>query len=335
MQQPARVKKDRLRVFNYLNVDHCQETIDDICRGMTRPQKCIPSKYFYDQHGSQLFEEICCTPEYYVTRTELSVLEQAAAEIVDFFAADPGDLIELGSGSNRKIKKLLDAAGSGVVPTIRYVPVDISESALIEASQELLERYQGLEVIGIVADFTRHLEVLPVGRKLITFFGSTIGNFSKKERIAFLNRVAGIMSPDDRFVVGIDMLKPAPIIEAAYNDSKGVTRKFNQNILRNINGSLQADFNTDDFEHHAVFVPEKERVEMHLRAKRKVTVNISKLGLCVDFEPGETIHTEICQKFSRESAATAFNEAGLSATRWFTDSQEWFSLVELKRRNNC
>ncbi len=334
MQQPARVKKDHLQIFNYLNVDHCQEIIGDVSGGMTQPQKCIPSKYFYDAQGSRLFEEISCTPEYYLTRTELSILEQSADEIMNFFSEGPGDLIELGSGSNKKIKKLLDEAGGHFAAKIRYIPVDISESALIKASIELLAFYEDLEVIGIVADFTRHMNVLPVGRKLITFFGSTIGNFPKEERIAFLRRMAEIMNQDDRFLVGIDMLKPASIIEAAYNDSEGVTCRFNQNILNNINRRLKADFNTDDFEHVAVFIPEKERVEMHLRAKEKVTVTISDVGLCVDFEPGETIHTEICKKFSRESADGDFNEAGLSATRWFADPRGWFSLVELKRRDN-
>ena len=322
---------ERLEILNCLVEDSSEDIGLDIVTGLTQPQKRLPSKYFYDAHGSWLFERICGLPEYYLTRAELTILKQAASEIMAFFSQDFGDLVELGSGSNRKIRILLDAANSLGLSRLRYVPVDISESALHEACEELLYLFQDLHIFGIIADFTRHLEVLPRGRKLITFLGSTIGNFPRGERIKFLNRVAGIMNPEDRFVLGLDMLKPIEIIEAAYNDSQGVTSEFNKNILRNINRSLNADFNLADFEHLAVFVKEKERIEMHLRAKCQTTARIADLDLSIACRPGETIHTEICKKFSRENANKDFHEAGLTATRWFSDPAGWFSLVMLRK----
>ncbi len=317
-------------IKNYLDGRHRQEIKEDIRTGMTQAQKFIPSKYFYDPYGSRLFEQICSTPEYYPTRTELSILDRSAAEIMKFFSNEGGDLIELGSGSNKKIRKLLDAVNSDRHSKIRYVPVDISESSLLEASQELLDLYENLQILGILADYTRHLNILPHGRKLITFFGSSIGNFTEKERIAFLRSIRHIMTPNDRFLLGMDMLKPIEIMEAAYNDQQGLTREFNRNILNNINRELNANFQPDSFEHLAFFNPQKERVEMHLRTRHAVTVHISDLSLSVDFREGETIHTEICKKFSRKNEDRTFREAGLSVVRSFSDLRGWFSLVELK-----
>ena len=321
----------RLQILNCLLDDDRQERSREIISGLTRPQKRLPSKYFYDAHGSWLFERICELPEYYLTRTELAILETTASEIMAFFDESGGDLVELGSGSNRKIKILLDAVAGPARRRLRYVPVDISESALREASQELLSTYQDLYILGIIGDFTRHLEILPPGRKLITFLGSTIGNFTSSERLAFLRRVAEVMNPEDRFVLGLDMLKPPEVIEAAYNDSQGVTAEFNKNILRNLNRWLKANFDIADFEHQAFFDKEKQRVEMHLRAARQTAAHIADLDLAVSCRPGETIHTEICQKFSREQAHREFRLAGLEATRWFTDREGWFSLVMLKK----
>ena len=320
---------ERLRILNYLSEGH-REMGEEILAGLQQPQKCLPSKYFYDEHGSRLFKQICSLPEYYLTRTELALLQQRAPEIMAFFSKESGDLVELGSGSNQKIKILLEAAGAAS-GNIRYVPVEISIDALYEASHELLELYEDLHVLGTIADFTRGLDFLPEGRKLITFLGSTIGNFDREERIAFLSRIAGIMNPGDRFVVGLDMVKPEGIIEAAYNDSQGVTAAFNKNILRNLNRLLNADFTVDDFEHLATYREDLERVEMHLRARRPTSALIGDLDLTVDCLPGETIRTEICQKFSRDGASMDFRSAGLVATGWLSDAHNWFSLVILQK----
>jgi L-histidine N-alpha-methyltransferase len=333
MQTPKKLSQpgNRLQILNYLLEDDREANGREIIAGMTRPQKRLPSKYFYDAYGSWLFERICDLPEYYLTRTELAILKEKSPEIMAFFAEDFGDLVELGSGSNRKIKILLDAVDGAGWRRVRYVPVDISDSALKDASRELLYAYGDLDVLGIIADFTRGLEVMPKGRKLITFLGSTIGNFSGPERIAFLRGVAAVMNPGDRFLLGLDMLKSPDLLEAAYNDSQGVTAAFNKNILRNLNRSLNADFHLADFEHQAVFVEGKERVEMHLQATRPTAARIAALKLPVSLRDGETIHTEICQKFSRDGAQGDFHKAGLAALEWFTDPQGWFSLVLLKK----
>jgi L-histidine N-alpha-methyltransferase len=333
--QPLSRPNGRLEILNCLLEDDPEETGREIIAGLTQPQKCLPSKYFYDARGSRLFERICGLTEYYLTRTELVILRENAPDIMALFAGDLGDLVELGSGSNRKIKILLNAANGQGLSRIRYVPVDISESALYEASQELLYTYDGLDVLGIIADFTRHLEVLPKGGKLITFLGSTIGNFTDAERLAFLQGVARAMNREDRFLLGLDMLKSPDCIEAAYNDRQGVTAAFNKNILANLNRSFNADFIMEDFEHQAVFVKEKERVEMHLQAIRETGARIADLNLSVSCRRGETIRTEICKKFSRASAQWDFKTAGLGAIRWFQDPKGWFSLVLLRKAGDA
>lgn len=324
------VRKANLQIVNYLNGDHREKMREDIREGMTKRQKRIPAKYFYDARGSRLFDRICMTPEYYPTRTELSILESSAAEIVQFFLEEGGDLIELGSGSNQKIRKLLDGMLHPRLGPVRYVPVEISRSCLLESARELLDDYENLTILGLLADFTQHLGVLPRGKKLLAFFGSTIGNFTDGEALNFLRSVRAIMNGDDRFLLGLDMLKPIEIIEAAYNDRQGITCDFNRNILVHIDRELGADFDPEDFEHLAFFNTENECVEMHLRARRNIKARIEELGLCVEMNKGETIHTEISTKFSRQRAQSLFQRAGLSVSRWITDPRGWFSLVELE-----
>ncbi len=331
LPKKADYNNERLEIVNWLRDDGRQTDAGEIRQGLTQSPKRLPCKYFYDAHGSRLFEEICRLPEYYLTRTELAILTREAPDIMAFFAQGDGDLVELGSGSNRKIKLLLDGAAGRDCGRIRYVPVDISASALFESTQELLYLYDDLQILGIIADFTRHLEVLPPGRKLITFLGSTIGNFSGEARIAFLRNIAAILNPADRFLLGLDMVKPVAIIEAAYNDSRGVTAEFNKNILLNLNKAWNGDFDPADFEHVAVFDRSRERVEMHLRATHSTAARLADLDLSVVCQPGETILTETCQKFSQERARQDFQKAGLVADRWFTDPQHWFSLVLLRK----
>jgi L-histidine N-alpha-methyltransferase len=320
----------RLEIHNYIRQSFEREITIDVLTGLTADQKYIPSKYFYDERGSLLFEQICKLPEYYLTCTEFSILKEKAEVIMEPFVR--GDLIELGSGANWKIRELIDAANEQQELHIRYVPVDVSESALIAAAEGLLTQYPKLKVLGIVADFTRHLTSIPKEvPKMIILFGSTIGNFSERESYTFLQSVANSLKPGDRFLIGLDMVKEKSILEAAYNDARGITSDFNKNILQVINRELHADFNPSSFDHLAFFNKEKEQVEMHLRASQRTLVEVKDLDLSVTFEEGETIHTEICRKFSKESAITMFSEAGLAVERWFTDSKGWFSLVELVR----
>jgi L-histidine N-alpha-methyltransferase len=328
----AEYQLERLEIINCLADEGRYADAGEIRQGLSQSPKRLPCKYFYDDLGSRLFEEICRLPEYYLTSTEMAILARQAPAIMAFFAGGGGDLVELGSGSNHKIKLLLAGAGNSSVPRMRYVPVDISASALLDSAQELLYLHPDLPILGIIADFTRHLEVLPPGRKLITFLGSTIGNFSDQERSAFLKHLAASMNSSDRFLLGLDMVKPVAIIEAAYNDSRGVTAAFNKNILSHLNNAWDGDFNPDDFDHLAVFNPTRERVEMYLQATRPVSSRLAALDLPVFCRPGEVILTETCQKFSPQKARQNFLEVGLVVESWFSDPRDWFSLVILKKR---
>ncbi len=301
---------------------------EDVWTGLRAVQKYIPSKYFYDARGSQLFERICRLPEYYPTRTESRILHNHAEELVREFRR--GNLVELGSGSHKKVCILLDAMGAERRSHITYMPVDVSYAALLEASQELKSGYPELKVESVIADFTRDLEKIESNRsKLIMFFGSTIGNLDERESHSFLQGIAGILNPGDRFLLGLDMLKPVHILEAAYNDSQNVTAEFNKNILLVLNRELGANFKTGDFDHLAFFNESLSRMEMHLRARRKIQVEIKSIELSFTIEQGQTIQTEICRKFSRSSAEKMIDEAGLRVKRWYSDPKRWFSIVEI------
>ena len=321
-------KERRIEIRSHIESSFRSAIINDVATGLSAVKKYIPSKYFYDERGSQLFEEICSLPEYYPTRTEMSILKLSAPVIMKSF--NRGDIVELGSGANWKIRMLLDAAGPSKLSDLRYIPVDVSESALTEASEELLKLYPGLQVLGIVADFTMHLEAVPCDRKrLIFFLGSTIGNFNEEMREKFLKLVTDTMNDGDSFLVGFDMLKPKETIEAAYNDARGVTSDFNKNILRVINRELNADFKPSHFDHVAFFNNDRDRIEMHLRANRNTVVNIDDLELELKIVKDETIHTENSCKFSRDGVKNLVKKSGLDIKNWYTDEKGWFSLTEL------
>ncbi|MDN7025250.1 L-histidine N(alpha)-methyltransferase [Methanoculleus sp. FWC-SCC1] len=310
---------------------YAEELARDIRAGLSSGQKQIPSKYFYDERGSRLFEEICRLPEYYPTRTEMAILEEHAGAIMEPFTA--GDLVEMGSGANWKICRLLDAAAQPHGAGIRYVPLDVSESALQAAAEELIRMYGGLEVLGIVADFTRNLDRIPDDAdRLITLFGGTIGNFTDAEAAELLEGVSALMRRGDRFLIGMDTVKDTDLLEAAYNDARGITAAFNKNVLNVVNRELCATFDLDLFDHVAFYNETSDQIEMHLAARQAMAVEIAALDMVVEFENGETIHTEISRKFSRERAIRIFEDAGLAPQRWFTDENGWFSLVELVRR---
>jgi len=309
--------------------DFHQEMCKDILSGLAGPEKSIPCKYLYDDCGSRLFERICTLSEYYPTRTEVAILNQYAAEIMLFFSRQGGDLVEIGSGSDLKIRFLLERSPENYRKHIRYVPVDISETSLLRSSVRLMSDFRDLTILALVADFSRHLEFLPRRRKLIVFFGGTFGNFTHQEGVALLKSFARVMGAEDRLLLGIDMLKPVHIIETAYNDRSGVTARFNLNILHHINRRLRADFRPEDFDHSSLFNQEKGQIEMHLKARSDTGAHIADLGLKVCIRRGETILTEISRKFTPAQAQNCFDEAGLVPVRWFTDPQAWFSLVEL------
>ncbi|MFE7428792.1 MULTISPECIES: L-histidine N(alpha)-methyltransferase [unclassified Streptomyces] len=293
----------------------------DVLHGLTRCPKTLPPKWFYDAHGSELFEEITRLPEYYPTRAEREILIDRAEEIARVSGART--LIELGSGSSDKTRHLLDA-----LPGLHsYVPVDVSESALRGAAETLLAQRTELSVHALIADFTGGL-ALPgtPGPRLVAFLGGTIGNLLPAERAVFLRSVRSLLSPGDALLLGTDLVKDEKVLVAAYDDAAGVTAEFDRNVLRVVNRELGADFDPADFEHVALWDPEREWIEMRLRARSALTVKIPALDLVVPFEAGEEMRTEVSAKFREEGVRAELAGAGLRLDQWWTDSGERFAL---------
>ena len=296
------------------------ELRDDVRVGLTSEPKELPPKWFYDDRGSQLFDEITRLPEYYPTRAERSILDTRASEIAAASGADT--LVELGSGTSEKTRRLLDTGQFR-----RYVPFDVSAATLHEASDALRREYPGLEVHPVVGDFDADLGAIPSdGRRLVAFLGGTIGNFKPAHRKQFLNDVASGLNPGDTFLLGSDLVKDVGRLEAAYDDSAGVTAAFNKNVLTVINRELHADFDLDAFEHHALFDVDNEWIEMRLRSTRDQRVTVRDLKLTVDFAAGEEMRTEISAKFRREGVEAELAAAGLSLREWWTDANGDFAL---------
>ena len=316
--------KDRVVVDVYLNQEGAQTLAQDVRTGLGQANKSLPSKYFYDDIGSKLFDRICDTPEYYPTRTELALIEQVADCVIS--ETRPDDVIELGSGTTRKIRVVLDAiARAGL--KCRYVPFDVSESTLRRGADSLAADYPWLKVRGIVGDYEHHLAQLPQSRRrLFVFLGGTLGNFEPSEAVEFLGRLAEIMTPADRLLLGTDLVKNRDTLDAAYNDDQGVTAAFNKNVLRVINRQLGGNFNLSRFEHIAFFNEKKEHIEMHLEAKVEQTVRIEQLGMNVAFQAGERILTEISRKFTRAGLALTLERANLQLERWFVPEDKMFAL---------
>jgi L-histidine N-alpha-methyltransferase len=257
----------------------------DVRAGLTAPFKELSPRYFYDERGSELFEQITELEEYYPTRCEREILETRATEICEA-ANRPASLIELGSGSARKTRVLLDAMQcAGCLTT--YCPVDISEEITLETAEAIAAEYDGIQVRGLVCDFEFDLERVPVGGpRVIALLGGTIGNFAPHQRAGFLRRIANLLGPDDRFLLGTDLVKDPAILEAAYNDSPGVTAEFNKNVLAVLNRELGADFDVDSFEHVARWDPENLWMDIRLRSLMNQVVNFEALDLLVPFGAG-------------------------------------------------
>jgi L-histidine N-alpha-methyltransferase len=318
------------RLHNFLRDNFTESIAADVRAGLTGDPKSLPSKYFYDARGSELFERICDLPEYYPTRTEMRLIADVAGHLAASLAGC--DLVELGSGSARKIGLLLEALDRQTLASVRYLPMDVSLSALREACQELNGRFPELEIQGLGADFTRQLDVIPNGRpKALFLFGSTIGNLEEEAADAFYAELAGNMKPGDRFLIGLDMVKPKTVLEAAYNDSQGVTAEFNRNVIQVINRELDADFEPECFEHLAFYDSERAQVEMHLRAPRDLDARIDKLDLDLTLKEGETIRTEISRKFTREGYERRIERAGFRVRDWHSDARNYFCLLDLVR----
>jgi L-histidine N-alpha-methyltransferase len=294
--------------------------------GLTAKPKELAPKYFYDERGSLLFERITELPEYYPTRAEREILALRSAEIVAA-AGRPGTLVELGSGSAAKTRHLLSAMrDANCLAT--YVPVDISEEITRATAEALVEEYPGLSVRGLVCDFEHDLERIPSGGggRLVAFLGGTIGNLYPDARRDFLGRIAALLEPGDRILLGTDLVKETSRLEAAYDDSAGVTAEFNKNVLQVLNRELGGDFDIDRFEHVARYDAEAARMDIRLRSLADQAVRLDGLDLTVRFAAGEEMRTEISAKFTREGLEGIYREAGFDPAGWFTDEAEDYAL---------
>jgi len=315
----------QIRIDSWLTEGDERTLADDVLDGLTKPFKELPPKHFYDTRGSDLFDQICELPEYYPTRAERAILEAHAADIVA--AARAEELLELGSGYATKTRVLLDAmADAGTLR--RYLPFDVAETVVRQTAEDLVDEYPDLNVHGVIGDFERHLDRVPLseGPRTVAFLGGTIGNFPPGSRRRFLRAIVARMGPDDRLLLGTDLVKDPELIRRAYDDDAGITAEFNRNLLHVVNRELGADFDPDGFEHVALFDAEREWIEMRLRALRTATVTIPALRLEVSFAAGEEVRTEISAKFTRERLEGDYEAAGLRLTDWWTDPQGLFAL---------
>lgn len=317
----------RLRVDVHLGPDDLRRALEhDVRVGLTAPaMKALPPKWFYDERGCELFDEITRLPEYYPTRAERTILAARAGEIARATGADT--LVELGSGTSEKTRLLLHAlAEAGTLA--RFVPFDVSEPTLRGAAAAIDRELPGIEVHAVVGDFERHLGRIPGGgRRLVAFLGGTIGNLAPPARAAFLAEIATGFAAGDMLLLGTDLVKDPSRLEAAYDDAAGVTAAFNRNVLSVLNRELGADFVPERFEHVARWVPDEEWIEMRLRSTGAQTARVRDLDLEVRFAAGEELRTEISAKFRRERVEAELTAAGLALAHWWTNPAGDFALA--------
>jgi len=298
-----------------------------VLEGLARPHKSLPCKFFYDEIGSALFDRICELPEYYPTRTEIGILTEVAPRIADL-AGRGGVLVEYGSGSSLKTRLLLDA----LVPDV-YMPIDISRQHMLGACHTLAQDYPALHLMAVCADYTRPFTLPRVargGQRRLAFFpGSSIGNFAPLEALRFLKNVAQQLDPGDGLLIGVDLKKDPAILNAAYDDSAGVTAAFNLNLLARCNRELGADFDLDAFAHRAVYNSAAGRIEMHLDSRRAQTVRVA--GRAFTFAAGESIHTENSYKYEPDEFRRLATQAGFAPVQTWTDTTDLFGVLYLQR----
>ncbi len=306
----------------------------DVVRGLGARPKTLPPRYFYDAQGSRLFDRITTLPEYYLTRTEQLILADCARRLGSLVGH--ADLVELGAGSARKTRIVVDALleQTALKAPLLYVPIDVSEAALEEGARGLIAAFPRLAVSGLVATYEAGLAALPprlAPRRLMMFLGSTIGNLDGAESAEFFAAVARALDPGDALLLGFDLVKTPGVIEAAYNDAQGVTAAFNLNMLRHLNRRFDGDFDLARFRHRAFFNAEASQIEMHLVSADARLVRLRKLGLAARFEAGETIRTEISRKFRFADMAAAVERQGFTLAERWSDSQEWFALALFRK----
>jgi dimethylhistidine N-methyltransferase len=317
----------RFTLDDRLPADHYRSGLRaDVSGGLAAPPRTLSPKWFYDERGSELFEQITALPEYYLTRAEHEILTDHAQEIAG--ACGARTLVELGSGSSRKTRLLLDALlGTGTLE--RYVPVDVSSSALIAAGEALCAEYPKLRVAATVTDFEGDLVLSdddPAPR-MLAFLGSTLGNFDPLQRRDLYAAFRRALRPDDFLLLGADLVKDESVLVPAYNDSLGITAAFNKNVLAVINRELNADFRIDEFDHRAVWNAQDERIEMYLRSQTQQSVKIRALDLVIDFAADEDLRTELSCKFRRTGLTRELADGGFTVERWWTDRADRFALL--------
>jgi L-histidine Nalpha-methyltransferase len=314
-----------LSLSNYLAADSAAQALRrDVRDGLTDTPKSLPPKWFYDSVGSELFDQITRLPEYYPTRAEAQILRARAVEIATASGADT--LVELGSGTSEKTRMLLDAMrDSGSLR--RFIPFDVDAGVLNAAGSAIQREYPDVEIDAVCGDFEEHLGKIPrVGRRLVAFLGSTIGNLNAGPRADFLATLADTLQPGDSLLLGTDLVKDAGRLVRAYDDGAGVTAQFNRNVLAVVNRELDADFDLAAFEHVARWNADQERIEMWLRASSAQRVHIAALDLAVEFAAGEEMLTEVSCKFRPDGVVTELAAAGLRRTHWWTDPAGDFGL---------
>ena len=300
---------------------------EEILSSLNRESKFVNPKFFYDQNGSSLFERICTLPEYYPTRTEISILKNISNELLAHVDKN-FRLVELGSGASTKTRILLDLFTSFQEKT-EYFPIDISE-ILTESSEELLKIYDQLHITGIVDSYEgglRFLNSYDDKKNLILFLGSSFGNFSSEDGHEFLKKINATMKSEDLFLIGLDLVKSKSILESAYNDSQGITADFNLNVLSRINDELDADFNLDNFSHYAVYNEEKQRIEMYLKSLVNQSIVISKSNFILNLKKDELIHTEHSHKYTKSQISHLLEDAGFTVRQMWSDENDYFSLT--------
>ncbi len=299
----------------------------DVVKGLTQTPKSLPARYFYNDHGSQLFEQICELPEYYPTRTETAILQECAGAIA--LTTGPCELVELGSGSSTKTRILLDAYNQSGYP-LRYLPIDVSAGILESSAKQLLANYPSLQVHALASTYELALKQLfpaQLPSRMICFIGSTLGNLTPQECDEFFSQITDALHIGDYFLLGIDLQKSKHLLEAAYNDSQGVTAAFNLNILEHLNWRFKGNFDPNQFEHWAFYNETQHQIEMHLRSLRLQNVQLGAINLTVELENGETILTEISRKFDLKVMQLELQSRGLVPLQVWTDPKQWFGLL--------
>lgn len=318
----------RLQLLNLDPVEDKSTLAEDVLTGLSRTQKELPPKYFYDEYGSWLFDRICEVPEYYPTRTENALLERYAREIISLVR--PDTILELGSGASRKTVHLLDACEHENCLSL-YQPLDVCGEMLVDAGRRLMQNYSWLDIEALVGEYDAGLDYFSSidGNSLYVFLGGSIGNFTDDEARGFLRQVRSSMSSKDYLLLGADRVKDPSVLNAAYNDADGYTEAFNLNMLSVINRELGGTFDPERFRHRAFFNEEQSQIEMHLQSVVDQRVEIDGLGRSFSFTEGESIRTEISRKFTPESLAALVNGSGFQLARHFQPENGYFSLVLL------